>query len=376
VKQANKMGMLKVLLQKEFRQIFRNKTILIISFIAPVMQFLILPLAANFEIKNINLAIVDHDRSSTSQKLTSQITGSGFFKLVDYSSSFKQAYHLIETDKADLILEVPVDFEQNLMRENSGKIFIAVNAINGTKAVVGGNYLDGIIAETNKNILVELIPNVNLKQGVDLATTYWFNPKLNYKIALIPGILAILVTMIGGFLSALNIVKEKESGTIEQINVTPIRKIDFILGKLIPFWILAMIVFTIGLTLAYLIYDIVPQGNLLVLYCFISVYLLAVLGFGLLISTFCNTQQEAMFLAFFFVMIFILLGGLFTSIDSMPEWAKMITKINPVNYMINVMRLVLLKGSGFRDILSDFIVVLVMALLLNGWAVLNYRKTT
>lgn len=376
MKQANKMGMLKVLLQKEFRQIFRNKTILIISFIAPVMQFLILPLAANFEIKNINLAIVDHDRSSTSQKLTSQITGSGFFKLVDYSSSFKQAYHLIETDKADLILEVPVDFEQNLMRENSGKIFIAVNAINGTKAVVGGNYLDGIIAETNKNILVELIPNVNLKQGVDLATTYWFNPKLNYKIALIPGILAILVTMIGGFLSALNIVKEKESGTIEQINVTPIRKIDFILGKLIPFWILAMIVFTIGLTLAYLIYDIVPQGNLLVLYCFISVYLLAVLGFGLLISTFCNTQQEAMFLAFFFVMIFILLGGLFTSIDSMPEWAKMITKINPVNYMINVMRLVLLKGSGFRDILSDFIVVLVMALLLNGWAVLNYRKTT
>ena len=369
------MSTLTVLLRKEFRQIFRNKTILAISFVAPVMQFLILPLAANFEIKNINLAIVDHDRSSTSQKLVSQITGSGFFKLVDYSSSFKQAYHLIETDKADLILEVPSDLERNLIRENSGKVFIAVNAINGTKAVIGGNYLNAIIAETNKNILTELIPDVNLNQGIDLATTYWFNPKLNYKIALIPGILAILVTMIGGFLSALNIVKEKESGTIEQINVTPIRKIDFILGKLIPFWILAMIVFTIGLTLAYLIYDIVPQGSLLVLYSFISVYLLAVLGFGLLISTFCNTQQEAMFLAFFFVMIFILMGGLFTSIDSMPEWAKMITKINPVNYMINVMRLVVLKGSGFRDILLDFIVVLTMAVFLNGWAVLNYRKT-
>jgi ABC-2 type transport system permease protein len=209
-----------------------------------------------------------------------------------------------------------------------------------------------------------------------LATTYWFNPKLNYKIALIPGILAILVTMIGGFLSALNIVKEKESGTIEQINVTPIRKIDFILGKLIPFWILAMIVFTIGLALAYFIYDIIPQGNLLVLYSFISVYLLAVLGFGLLISTLCNTQQEAMFLMFFFVMIFVLMGGLFTSIDSMPEWAKMITKINPVNYMINVMRLVVLKGSGFRDIVPDFIVIFVMAVFLNGWAVLNYRKTS
>jgi ABC-2 type transport system permease protein len=369
------MSTLGVLLQKEFRQIFRNKTILAISFLAPVLQFLILPLAANFEIKNINLAIVDHDRSSTSQKLVSQITGSGFFKLVDYNSSFKQAYHLIETDQADLILEVPSDLERNLIRENSAKVFIAVNAINGTKAVVGGNYLNAIIAETNKNIVAELLPEVNPNQGVDLTTTYWFNPKLNYKIALIPGILAILVTMIGGFLSALNIVKEKESGTIEQINVTPIRKIDFILGKLIPFWILAMVVFTLGLALAYFIYDIVPQGNLLVLYSFIATYLLAVLGFGLLISTFCNTQQEAMFLMFFFVMIFILMGGLFTSIDSMPEWAKVITKINPVNYMINVMRLVLLKGSGFRDILPDFIIVLTMAFVLNAWAALNYRKT-
>jgi ABC-2 type transport system permease protein len=369
------MSTLTVLLRKEFRQIFRNKAILVITFAAPVMQFLVLPLAANFETKNINLAIVDHDRSSTSQKLVSQITGSGFFKLVDYSSSFKQAYHLIETDEADLILEVPTGLERNLIRENSAKVFIAVNAINGTKAVIGGNYLNAIIAQTNKNILSELIPGVNLNQGIDLATTYWFNPKLNYKISIIPGILAVLVTMIGGFLSALNIVKEKESGTIEQINVTPIRKIDFILGKLIPFWILAMIVFTIGLTLAYFIYDIVPQGNLLVLYSFISVYLLAVLGFGLLISTYCNSQQEAMFLAFFFIMIFILMGGLFTSIDSMPGWAKMITKINPVNYMINVMRLVVLKGSGFRDILPDFIVVLIMAVLLNGWAILNYRKT-
>jgi ABC-2 type transport system permease protein len=370
------MSTLAVLLRKEFRQIFRNKTILVISFVAPVMQFLVLPLAANFEIKNINLAIVDHDRSSTSQRLFSQITGSGFFKLVNYGSSFKEAYHLIETDEADLILEVPSDLERNLIREHSGKVFIAVNAINGTKAVVGGNYVNAIITQANKNIIAELMPNVNLNQGVDVATTYWFNPKLNYKIALIPGILAILVTMIGGFLSALNIVKEKESGTIEQINVTPIRKIDFIFGKLIPFWILAMLVFTIGLTLAYLIYGIVPQGNLLVLYSFISVYLLAVLGFGLLISTFCNTQQEAMFLMFFFVMIFVLMGGLFTSIDSMPEWAKMITKINPMNYMINVMRLVVLKGSGFGDILSDFIVVGVMAVFLNGWAVLNYQKTT
>lgn len=369
------MSTLGVLLKKEFRQIFRNKTILAISFVAPVVQFLVLPLAANFEIHNINLAVVDHDHSQTSQKMLSSITGSGYFRLVDYTSSYRQAYRLIEDDQSDLILEIPPSFERNLTRENSGKVFIAVNAINGTKAVMGGNYLTGIIGGFNRDILVESMGGKALP-GVDVTSSYRFNPDLNYKIALIPGILAILVTMIGGFLSALNIVKEKESGTIEQINVTPIRKRDFILGKLIPFWLLAMVVFTIGLALTYFVYHIVPQGNLLLLYAFIAVYLLAVLGFGLLISTFCRTQQEAMFLMFFFIMIFILMGGLFTSIDAMPGWAKMITKVNPVNYMINVMRLVILKGSGFRDILPDFAIMGIMALVLNGWASLNYRKTS
>jgi ABC-2 type transport system permease protein len=198
---------------------------------------------------------------------------------------------------------------------------------------------------------------------------------LNFKIALIPGILALLVTLIGGFLSALNIVKEKETGTIEQINVTPIRKADFILAKLIPFWILANLVFTIGIILGWLIYDIVPVGNLLVLYAFIAVYLLAVLGFGLLVSTFCASQQQAMFVMFFFLLIFILMGGLFTSIDSMPGWAKIITLFNPVNYMITVMRMVMLKGSGLSDIIPHFVMVLLMAVVLNFWAVINYKKT-
>ena len=221
------MSTLKVLLKKEFRQIFRNKVILAISFVAPIIQFLILPLAANFEIKNINLAIVDHDRSGTSQRMISQITGSGYFQLVDYSPSYQQAYRLVETDKADLILEIQHGFERNLVRENEGKVFIAVNAINGTKAVVGGNYLMSVIGGFNRDILIDLFHTANAKQGIEITSSNWFNPKLNYKIALIPGILAILVTMIGGFLCALNIVKEKESGTIEQINVTPIRKSDF-----------------------------------------------------------------------------------------------------------------------------------------------------
>ena len=199
---------------------------------------------------------------------------------------------------------------------------------------------------------------------------------MNYRIFMVPGILAILVTMIGGYLSALNIVKEKEIGTIEQINVTPIKKHHFILGKLIPFWILGLIVFSLGLLVSWLVYGIIPLGSIILLYGFVAVYLLAVLGFGLLISTFCDTQQQAMFIAFFFLMIFILMGGLFTPIDSMPDWAKAVTKLNPVSYLIDVMRMIILKGSGIKDVQYHLYIIMLFAIILNSWAVWNYKKTS
>jgi len=371
------MRTLRFLLQKEFRQIFRNRAIVTLIFVMPVMQFLVMPLAADYEVRNINLAVVDNDHSPYSQKLISKIIASGYFKLTGYNDSYKDAFKLIEADKADLILEIPHGFERNLIREDKQKLFLAVNAINGTKANLGGAYLGSIIGDFNADIRMQLVQQPRFSQFpvIEIVASNWFNPVLNYKVFIVPGILAILVTMIGGFLAALNIVKEKEIGTIEQINVTPIKKHIFILGKLIPFWVLANIVFTIGLILARLIYGIVPIGSLLVLYIFIAIYLLTVLGFGLLVSTFCDTQQQAMFIMFFFMMVFILLGGLFTSIDSMPDWAKLITRFNPVRYMIEVMRMVILKGSGFGDILPHLAAVSAMAVFLNGWAVLNYKKT-
>jgi ABC-2 type transport system permease protein len=197
---------------------------------------------------------------------------------------------------------------------------------------------------------------------------------MNYRFFMVPGILVILVTMVGAFLSALNIVKEKEIGTIEQINVTPIRKWQFILGKLIPFWVLGLIILTIGLIISWAAYGIVPVGNILTIYTFAAVYLLAVLGLGLLVSTLANTQQQAMLLSFFMMMIFILLGGLYTSIDSMPQWAQTFTKFNPVAYFIEVMRMVVLKGSTLYDIRNHLGIVFLFGLVLNSFAVWNYRK--
>lgn len=372
------MRTIRFLLQKEFRQIFRNRAIIAMICVMPVVQLIILPLAADYEVKNINLAITDHDHSSYSQKLISKITASGYFRLTGYDASFSNAMELIEQDQADLILEIPRGFERNLIRENEQKLFIAVNAINGVKANLGGAYLGSIIREYNEVIRTELTEptTLNPMPMIEITSSNWFNSMMNYKVFMVPGILAILVTMIGGFLSALNIVKEKEVGTIEQINVTPIKKHHFILGKLIPFWVLGNVVFSLGLIVSWVVYGIIPAGSLFTLYLFISVYLMTVLGLGLLISTFCDTQQQAMFIMFFFMMIFILMGGLFTSIDSMPEWAKMVTKLNPVSYLIEVMRMVILKGSKLSDVIWHLVIVAVFAVVLNTLAVLNYRKTS
>jgi ABC-2 type transport system permease protein len=365
------------LLQKEFLQIFRNKTIIGIILVMPVIQLIILPLAADYEVKNINLTVIDHDRSSFSRELLNKITASGYFRLAGYHESFNRSMELIEKDRADLVLEIPAGFEKNLVREKRQQLFLAVNAINGTKASLGGAYLGSIIRDFNAELVTR---NPGEAQGgitrVEVEPAYRFNPRMNYKVFMVPGILAILVTMIGGFLSALNIVKEKEVGTIEQINVTPIRKHHFILGKLIPFWVLGNVVFTVGLLVARLIYGIVPEGSLLLLYGFVTVFLLSILGFGLLVSTFCETQQQAMFIMFFFMMIFILMGGLFTSVDVMPPWARFIARMNPVSYLIDVVRMIVLKGSRLMDVLPHLGIVALFALVLNTWAVVNYRKTT
>lgn len=370
------MRVLLFLLQKEFRQIFRNRIIVVTIMVLPMVQLLILPQAADYEVKNINLAVVDHDHSAFARQMTDRITASGYFRLQWYGASYEEAFRLIESDKADLILEIPAGFERNLIREDRQQVRVAVNAINGTKAGLGGAYLTQVLQRFNQDTRMEWTVGDGQTGAsrIELTVSNWFNPSMNYRYYMVPGILAILVSMVGGFLAALNIVKEKEVGTIEQINVTPIRKHIFIAGKVIPFWILGNVVFTIGLIVAWLVYGIVPAGQLWVLYGFIWIYLLAVLGLGLLISTYSDTQQQAMLIIFFFIMIFILLSGLFTPVKSMPEWAQMIVWFNPLSYLIEVVRMVVLKGSGWADIQPQVIRICAFAVVLNAWAIWNYRK--
>jgi len=367
------------ILRKEFRQIFRDKTILAMMFVMPIVQLIIMPLAANFEVKNVNVVYVDHDHSSYSQKLLHKIASSGYFKLAGNPDSYKKGLKMIEEGNADLVLEIPPGFERSLVREGSQKVNLSVDAINGTKSALGGSYLRSVINDFNSSL------DVNIKLSfrkpdhtpakIIIKETNWYNPRAEYKYYMVPGILVLLLTLIGGFITALNIVKEKEIGTIEQINVTPIKKWQFILGKLIPFWIVGMTVFTIGLIVMYVIYGIFPEGSLLTLYVFAAVYLIALLGLGLLISTFADTQLQAMFIAYFFMMVFMLMSGFFTNTESMPDWARKMSNLTPVTHFIKVVRLIVLKGSSFYEVRTEFFYLIGFAVLLNGLAIYNYRKT-
>jgi ABC-2 type transport system permease protein len=370
------MNTLIYILKKEFRQIFRDPAILRMIFMMPALQLLVLPFAADYEIKNINVGIIDHDHSDYSRLLISKIEHSNYFELAAYSQSRAEGLKWVEDNKADILIEIPKNFEKTLIRENSATLALSANAVNGTKGNLGAAYALNVINEFNKNIRAEwlVLPRMNPEPIIQIDYINKFNKLSNYQHFMVPGILAILLTMVGGFLSALNIVKEKEIGTIEQLNVTPIKKYQFILGKLIPFWLMGFIILTIGLIVSYVVHGIVPGPNIGNLYLFTGIYVFAILGFGLLISNFTSTQQQAMMVAFFFMLIFILLSGLFTSIESMPAWAQTLAWTNPVTYMVDVMRKVLLKGAELIDIWPHFKTMIIFGILLNGLAIWTYRK--
>ena len=364
------------ILQKEFIQIFRNKMMLPIIFIVPIIQLIVLVYAATLEMQDIDTYIVDKDQTTTSRELINKFRGSPFFKIQESSFSMKDANDALEENRADIIINIPSGFERKLFKENQSELQLLINAINGTAAGLTNVYATFVILDFNKNIIAEninIIPLVQTKQ-INVSSSFWYNPELNYKIYMLPGILVILITVIGMFLSSLNLVREKEMGTIEQINVTPIKKYQFIAGKLIPFWIIALFELAFGLVIGKLLFQVPMIGNLFLLFGFASVYLLVMLGIGLFISTIADNQQQVLFINFFFLLVFILMSGIFTPVESMPEWAQKVNIVNPLAYFMKVIRMVLLKGSTFNDIKEQFFSLLVYASIVLSLAIWRYRK--
>lgn len=364
------------LIRKEFLQIFRNKFISKAIFAVPIVQMLILVPAVTFEIKNITLCVIDNDLSSESRGLINKLEGSKFFNISFSTFSETEANDLLHSGKCNAILQVPSGFGEDLVTGKSGKLMVKINAINAATAQLSWAYLNGIIRDYNVNIITENIHNnpVAPQPQIQITNRYWYNEMLNYKYYMLPGILVILVTAIGFLLAGLNMVREKEVGTIEQINVTPVRKYHFIIAKMVPFLIIGLADMALGLVIGKIAFNIPFEGSVLLMFFAATIFLIAVLGIALYISTFSDTQQQYMFVAFFFMIIFILMSGIFTPAESMPLWAQKFNIVNPVAYLIRINRMVMLKGSTIYDISKDLYSLIIIAFCFSSLAVWQYRK--
>ena len=369
--------MIKFLIEKEFKQLLRNSFLPKLILVFPCMIMLLMPWAVNLEIKNIQLNIVDNDHSAISQRLVNKIAASTYFRLVEVPASYEEGLRNIEIGTADIVMEIPRHLERDWMNGEDAHVLIAANAVNGTKGGLGSSYLSSIINDYAAELRSEHLEAATVSgtfPSIQVDTQGLFNPNLNYKLYMIPALMVMLLTLICGFLPALNVVSEKEVGTIEQINVTPVPKFVFILAKLLPYWLIGFLVLTVCFILAWLIYGIVPVGHFLLIYFFAVLFVLMMSGFGLVISNYSATMQQSMFVMWFCLLVVILMSGLFTPISSMPEWAQIITIFNPLKYFMEVMRMIYLKGSGFFDLLPQFGILLLFAVVFNSWAVISYRK--
>ena len=365
------------LIRKEFIQIFRDKFIGKAVFGVPLVQLLILVPAVTFEIKNVKLCIIDRDMTSVSRELISKLEGSTFFKVTASAFSDEEANKLLHRDKSDLILSIPSGFGRDIGNGTPGRLSVSIDAINASAAQLSWAYLNGVIRDYNMDLTAaNMAPAVfSSMPQIRVTNRYWYNEMLNYKHYMIPGILGILVTAIGFLLAGLNLVKEKESGTIEQINVTPIKKHEFIIAKMVPFLIIGLIDLALGILLGMIVFNLPMEGSIPLLFLCSAIFLIAILGLALFISTMAGTQQQFMFIAFFFMIIFILMSGIFTPYESMPLWAQEFNRyFNPVSYIMRINRMVILKGSTIQDISRDIYSLVMIAIVFTSFAVMRYRK--
>jgi len=342
---------LKYLIQKEFLQIRRNAFLprLIIAF--PIVIMCVMPWVMQMEVKNIRADVVDIDHTVESQRLIQQIAHSNYFIFNAQKPTYNEALRDVEHGYADVILEI-----------RDGKYLIAANAVNGTKGSIGAAYMSQVISGNISSLKDNLSP------------LYLYNKGQNYKLFMIPALLAIVMMLMTGFLPTLNIVGEKEAGTIEQINVTPVSKWSFILAKLIPYWIIAFFVVTICLLLAWAIYGVTPIGSVWLIYLLAMLLALFFSSFGLIISNYSDTMQQAILMMWFFVVLLMLLSGLFTPTRSMPTLAYLTTYVNPMHYFIEAIRTVFIRGGGIQHIWHQVLALTTIGILMSSWAVQSYKK--
>ncbi len=365
-----KIRILKALLRKEVKLMKRNPLIPKIIVGMPLMVMLVLPLVANLDVKNAGVTIVDNDRSQLSRRIAADIDASDYLSVKEIAGTHDEAMKSIEDGKADVILTIPRHYSRDLAQGNVD-IDIEANGVNATKGMLGAQYVSQSVMGTLKQWRGENGVAVDVPET---SVINLYNPTLNFRNYMIPALIVVLLIIICGFLPALNLVSEKESGTIEAMNVTPVSRFAFVLSKLIPFWVVGMIVVTVGMTVGWLVYGLIPAGNIVAIYLAAILFSLALSGLGVTIANKSATMLQSIFVMFAFIMIFQLMSGLFTPIRSMPEWAQYITYAIPPRYFIEIMRSVYLKGAGIADLWAQYAAIAGFAVLFSGLTAVTYSK--
>lgn len=368
------MRILRVLLKKEFLQIFRDKLLLRQMIMMPFIQLLVLSSAATFEVKTARVFLVDRDQSTMSRRLSTTLAASGRFKIVGRAVSMTPANEAILARRTDMIMNVPPDFERDIVRTRSANIQLIFNAEDGALAGVTNSYAQQIIAEYARNLGVSITHQNSVSPVIEMRTRGWYNQELDYKHYMVPGILVQLLTLVGTMMTAMNIVREREIGTLDQLNVTPLPRSAFIAAKLLPLMSIALVEFSVGLLVGRWLFGVPMVGSVTLLFFCAIIYLIVALGLGLWVSTIVHTQQQAMFVSFFLMLVYLLMSGLFTPVRSMPEWAQWIAEVNPVKHFIVIIRSVLLKGAGLTDILRPLGILVASGVIVLTLAVRQYSK--
>lgn len=371
---------LRVLLHKEFLQIRRDPVILRMLFIMPMVQLVVLANAATFEVRQSHLWVVDQDRTAASRALITHFTASGRFTVAGFTGAADAGDAALLDGSASAMLVIPEDFSRDVQRDGAATLQLVLNAENGSEAGVIQSYSMEILRRSAQELTAtrgsSRSPALRITPAIEVRIHSRYNPALDYRRFMVPGILVQLITLIGTLMTALNIVREKETGTLDQLNVTPIRPAVFMAAKLLPLWIIGMVEFTAGICIAVFGFDVPLLGSPLILFVGAALFLLAALGVGLWVSTVSDTQQQALFVTFSLIMVYILMSGLFTPVRAMPDWVRAIAQANPLMHFITLVRAVMLKGAGWGDVWRQLVPLGGIGVTILALAVSQYRKRT
>jgi ABC-2 type transport system permease protein len=364
------------MIQKEFRQVFRSREMIGIIFGIPLVQMVILGFTITNEVKYVSLLIADYDNSQISHEIIQAFANTDRFTIIGHETNPEKIESTIQEWDAQIVLNIPLHFAADLRTNLFPELQIIVDGLDGNSAGIALSYAQGILMqyarESGTNpVRIRDSGSVHLIENKE---RMWYNLNLDNAQYMIPGIVVTLMTIISTMLSAMSLVKEKEIGTLEQLMVTPLKRYQLLFGKIIPFLILTFIELMVVMTCAKFIFNIQIQGSYLLLALLAFLFLFTTLGFGIFISTLTNTQQEAMFMSWFFMVFMLLMSGFFIPIENMPDFLQSITYLNPMRYFLAIIRDIFQKGSTISYLLIDVIPMTIYGVLIFLLGVLNFHK--